>query len=68
MSNYYNNPVSCLYERFAQQVAKPRFILVEESGPSHAPTYGYQVPIPLLSFSICSFLGSCARLSWERPR
>ena len=45
MSKYYINPIGLLHEMFATYSSKPKFVLVEESGPGHSLTYGYQVPL-----------------------
>ena len=45
MSKYDSNPVGLLHEMLAVQGDVPRFVLVEESGPRHSITFGYQVPL-----------------------
>ena len=63
MSKYNSNPVGQLYEMFMNRSSSPKFVLVEESGPGHSLTFGYQVSLLclfsiLLSFT-CSSVGYC---------
>ena len=50
---YDTNPVGLLMEQTVNKDTTPEFVMVEETGPSHAPVYGYQVTIfPFLFASL----------------
>ena len=61
MSTYHSNPVGLLYEMFVNHSSSPKFVLVEESGPGHSPTFGYQVS---LLFVFYIFLFSYASVGY----
>ena len=53
MNKYDTNPVGLLLEKTVNRDTTPEFVMVEESGPSHAQVYGYQVTIfPFLFASL----------------
>ena len=53
MNKYDTNPVGLLMEQTVNRDTIPEFVIVEESGPSHAPVFGYQVTIfPFLFASL----------------
>ena len=67
MSKYDSNPVGLLHEMLAVQGDVPRFVLVEESGPPHSLTFGYQVPLlPYFLYPTLLSLGCCWWFGGER--
>ena len=60
MAKYDSNPVGLLHEMLVDRGDAPRFVLVEESGPRHSLTFGYQVPLfNLFSYIPIRSLGYC---------
>ena len=63
MSKYNSNPVGQLYEMFMNHSSSPKFVLVEESGPGHSLTFGYQVSLLcLFSYSFIIYVFFCRLL------